>query len=67
MSVYCKKNIPPCKDCSDRTVGCHSKCKKYIEWKEKVHQIKMAYRSVLQAKKDADDYQNKVMMKNRRR
>ena len=27
----------PCKDCTPdtgRTLGCHSKCEKYIEWKE---------------------------------
>ena len=23
---------PPCKDCADREVGCHSTCKAYIEW-----------------------------------
>lgn len=26
--------IPPCKDCPDRKVGCHSVCEKYIEWKK---------------------------------
>lgn len=24
--------IPPCKDCSDREIGCHSYCKAYGEW-----------------------------------
>lgn len=23
----------PCKDCEDRTLGCHSTCKDYIEFK----------------------------------
>jgi hypothetical protein len=23
----------PCKGCTDREIGCHSKCSKYIEWK----------------------------------
>lgn len=23
---------PPCKNCEDREVGCHAKCKAYIEW-----------------------------------
>lgn len=28
------KTKPPCvKDCADRTPDCHSKCSKYIEWK----------------------------------
>lgn len=26
--------IPPCKDCPDRKVGCHSVCEKYIEWQK---------------------------------
>lgn len=25
---------PPCKDCVDRSVGCHSTCKKYKQFKE---------------------------------
>ena len=29
------KPKPPCKDCEDRTVGCHSKCTAYIEYKQK--------------------------------
>ena len=24
--------IAPCKDCTDRYPGCHSKCTKYIKW-----------------------------------
>lgn len=30
----------PCKDCEDRSVGCHSICQKYIAAKEKVEQEK---------------------------
>lgn len=26
--------IYPCKDCTDRTLGCHSICDKYISFKE---------------------------------
>lgn len=26
---------PPCKDCDDRELGCHSKCITYNSWKEK--------------------------------
>lgn len=25
----------PCKECKERFLGCHSKCEKYIEYKEK--------------------------------
>ena len=26
-------NSPPCKDCLNREIGCHSQCKKYIKFK----------------------------------
>ena len=26
-------NSSPCKDCLNREIGCHSKCKKYIKFK----------------------------------
>lgn len=26
--------VPPCKDCEERYVGCHSKCVAYLEWKK---------------------------------
>lgn len=29
------KPNPPCKGCKDRYLGCHSKCKKYIEFRKK--------------------------------
>lgn len=29
-----------CKDCPDRAVGCHSKCEKYIEFKNQMSEVK---------------------------
>ena len=26
--------IAPCKDCTDRIVGCHSTCLRYIDWQK---------------------------------
>lgn len=26
-------DLPPCKDCPDREVGCHDKCERYKKWK----------------------------------
>lgn len=26
--------IAPCKDCGSREIGCHSKCEKYLEFKD---------------------------------
>lgn len=30
----------PCKDCKDREVGCHSKCNRYLKFKEELKVIK---------------------------
>lgn len=32
--------ICPCKGCTDREIGCHSKCSKYIEWKTELDRRK---------------------------
>ena len=26
--------IPPCRDCKDRKMGCHSLCERYKQWAE---------------------------------
>lgn len=31
---------PPCYDCKSRTVGCHGKCKKYMDFKNAVEVTK---------------------------
>lgn len=31
-----KMKQPPCKGCNDRNMGCHSTCKKYLDWKNEV-------------------------------
>ena len=33
---------PPCKECEGRFVGCHSKCKKYAEYRKKIERINKA-------------------------
>lgn len=27
-------NNPPCRGCQQRHLGCHSNCKKYLEWRD---------------------------------
>lgn len=27
-----RKHMSPCKGCADRSVGCHSKCEKYVDY-----------------------------------
>ena len=34
-------NSPPCKDCPNREIGCHSKCKKYIQFKNDLKKDKV--------------------------
>lgn len=46
----------PCKDCKDRTLGCHSKCEKYIAF-DKENQKRRAER--LERRNAADPSPNK--------
>lgn len=36
MNFYC--NDAPCKDCGERSAGCHSKCSKYGQFREKIEE-----------------------------
>lgn len=29
----------PCYECEDRVIGCHSNCKKYIQWAEERREV----------------------------
>lgn len=29
---------PPCKNCQDRTIGCHATCENYISYKKKLEE-----------------------------
>ena len=33
------RDIPPCKDCTDRYPGCHDKCSGYADWKSKLENV----------------------------
>lgn len=33
----------PCKDCSNRKIGCHANCSRYIEYKTQLEQYKQEY------------------------
>ena len=30
---------PTCKDCTDRYIGCHTKCEKFIEYRKELDRI----------------------------
>ena len=34
------RDIPPCKDCQDRYILCHDKCKRYADWKSEIERVK---------------------------
>lgn len=54
---------PPCKNCPDRRVGCHSVCERYLEFKTKRDRIIAKRRAEMNLE---DDYR-RVRMKNRER
>lgn len=33
-------NASPCKDCCNRSIGCHGNCKLYIDWTDENNKIK---------------------------
>ena len=33
---------PPCKDCPDRHLNCHSECIRYLRWKEHLEALRAA-------------------------
>lgn len=46
----------PCRDCAERSVGCHGECEGYLEWRKKVqaqHSAQRAYSESKRTKSDA--------------
>ena len=35
-----RDTITPCKDCTERDLGCHGTCERYSEWKVKHQEVK---------------------------
>jgi hypothetical protein len=65
MTIVGKK--PPCKDCTEREVGCHSKCQRFIEWKKREDLLKEEKREVGRALSDIIDYKRRVVVKHKRK
>jgi hypothetical protein len=51
-----KKAIPPCKDCLERYIGCHSSCQKYIKWKNQNIAMGKAIINKYKSDRKAEDY-----------
>lgn len=49
----------PCDGCTERVVGCHGKCEKYLAYRAEID----AKRPQLYANADADDYTRRVKRK----
>lgn len=54
---------PPCRDCPDRHINCHSECTRYLRWKEHLAALKAAEK----AEKDKDDMFHQRHLKLRRK
>lgn len=46
----------PCKDCSDRQIGCHSECEKYISWRAEHEKVSETIRADKMRVHDADAF-----------
>ena len=36
------RDIAPCKDCANRNPGCHDRCERYADWKERLNKLNKA-------------------------
>jgi hypothetical protein len=58
--------MPPCLDCPDREVGCHSKCEKYIKFRADLDQHKAEIEKNLRADKMVEAFQAQQCLKVKR-
>lgn len=57
----------PClKNCSKRSVTCHSHCKDYLDWKSKLNKYNEQKRKDKKAESVATDYKMQAIMKMKR-
>lgn len=54
-AILYRRTTPPCKDCTDRQVGCHGKCEKYIKWKKENIKSQIEYTNALKGERAAED------------
>lgn len=63
--IFTRKSVPPCKDCPDRCIGCHSNCGKYIEWKAKEEKRKSVYDEMRKDSNVVNDYVRETVLRNK--
>ncbi len=49
------KQLPPCKGCEDRVIGCHSVCERYITWKAERDEIKKELTKIAMQEQEQND------------
>lgn len=57
----------PCKDCGERTKGCHSVCGRYAKYKRQVEDVRAAIEAAYKPQEDAEDRLIKSILKFKRR
>ena len=50
INLNCRAEMPPCKGCEERSLGCHGKCERYKIWKKELDEKNQ---KVLKARHDA--------------
>ena len=57
--IYNRKPETPCKDCSERKLGCHGKCERYKLWGEECASL----RNKIYNEKGKEDIQSEFAIK----
>lgn len=55
-SIFYRREIPPCRDCQDRHMRCHSKCDRYSEWRDKSKDSYRQARNHYKVDRESEDY-----------
>lgn len=61
------KITAPCKDCPDREIGCHGKCKKYTLFTEENEREKQRRQTYLREGSEYDKFHREMIIKTKRR
>lgn len=67
MSIYYRKSDAPCMGCTNRFVGCHSKCEGFKEWSDKEQSNRIKIVKNLEAKMMFESVKLDRQLKKKRR
>lgn len=63
MKIGANVSMPPCKDCEERLVGCHSDCEKYKTWRKVKDR---QYKEELEKRRGDIEYEHYVKSRQRK-